>query len=169
MHGDSIKWECRRVRFQRNATRVLLRIVEVHVRMAGASGWQWKSSWPSVPVITMMPSDVKITVMDRALFAMRRFYNRTFGAHAIGWSHDRLTIFGFSIMSKQTVDALHSKPASENIKAGLSAGEYLEVWQALAMISVLPEPDLPYGTFSDRLMPCSAICLVWHRFYVFST
>jgi hypothetical protein len=120
-------------------------------------------------VIAMTPNDVKITVMDRALFAMRRFYNRTFGAHVLGWNHDRLTILGISIMSKQAVDALYSKQAHENVKAGLSAGEFREVCQALAMISVLPRPELPDGTFSDRQKAEHGIRLVWHRFYVFST
>jgi len=47
---------------------------------------------------------VEITKADRALFGMRRFYNRTLGRHVLGWSHDRLTIFGYSIMSKHAVD-----------------------------------------------------------------
>lgn len=109
---------------------------------------------------------MNITIADRALFAMRRFYNRTFGAHVLSWSHDRLTIFGISIMSKQTVDALHSKQARENLKAGLSADEYREVCQALAMISVLPRPELPDG-FSDRQRIEHGIRLVCNRFYVF--
>ncbi|QJD91248.1 hypothetical protein HH213_14910 [Duganella dendranthematis] len=110
---------------------------------------------------------MKITVMDRVLFASRRFYNRTVGAHIISWSNDRLTIFGISIMSKSALDMLNSKQASENLKAGVSAEEHLEVRQALAMISVPPKPELPDGTFSDRQKAEDGICLVWSRFYVF--
>lgn len=112
---------------------------------------------------------LKITIADRVLFAARRFYNRTFGAHVLGWSHERLMILGYSIMSKHAVDALYSKQASENLKAGLSADEYREVCQALKMISVLPRPDLPDGTFSDRQNAEHGIRLVWNRFYIFST
>jgi hypothetical protein len=112
---------------------------------------------------------MKITFADRALFACRRFYNRTVGVYVLSWSHDRLTIFGYSIISKQTVDALHSKQARENLRAGLSDDACREVCQALEMISVLPKLDLPDGTFSDRQMAEHGISLVWNRFYVFTT
>ncbi|MFZ6864340.1 hypothetical protein ACO0K7_17050 [Undibacterium sp. Ji67W] len=117
----------------------------------------------------MTPSDVRITVMDRALFAACRFYNRTFGVHVLSWSHDRLTIFGISIMAKHAVDALHSKQAHQNLRAGLSDDEYQEVCQALAMISILPKPALPDGSFSDRQKADYGIRLVWKRYYVFRT
>lgn len=110
-----------------------------------------------------------ITNADRALFAVRRFYNRTFGAHVFGWSHDRVTIFGYSIMSKHAVDALHSAQACENLRAGLSDDEYREVRQALAIINVLPKPELPDGTFSDRQKAECGIRLVWKRIYIFQT
>jgi hypothetical protein len=83
---------------------------------------------------------MKLTIMDRVLFACRHFYNRTVGAHVLSWGNDWLTIFGISIMSRHAVDMLNSKQASENLKAGLSADEHLEVCQALATISVLPKP-----------------------------
>jgi uncharacterized membrane protein (DUF4010 family) len=117
----------------------------------------------------VLEDGLKITVADRVLFAVRRFYNRTFGAHVLNWSNDRLTIFGISIMTKNAVVALHSKQACENLRAGLSNDEYREVWEALAMISVLPWPSLPDGTFSDMQKAEHGIRLVWHRFYVFST
>ena len=119
-------------------------------------------------MISMTPNDVKITVMDRTLFAMRRFYNRTFGAYVIGWSHDRLTIFGISVMSKQTVDALYSTQARKNLRAGLSDDAYREVCQALLMIGVLPRPELPGGSFSDRQKTEYGIRLIWNRLYIFS-
>jgi hypothetical protein len=116
-----------------------------------------------------LEAGVEITKTDRALFGMRRFYNRTLGTHVLGWSHDRLTIFGYSIMSKHAVDALYSKQASENLKAGLSADEYREVCQVLAMIRVLPRPDLTDGSFSDRQKAEYGIRLVWNRLYIFRT
>lgn len=112
---------------------------------------------------------MKISIADRVLFACRRFYNRTVGAHIIRWGNDRLTIFGISIMSKLAIDALHSAQAYSNLKDGLSSSEYREVYQALAMISVLPTPDLPDGTFSNRQMAEHRITLVWNRFYIFRT
>lgn len=112
---------------------------------------------------------MKITIADRALFVVRRFYNRTFGAHVLSWSHDRLMIFGISIMSKHAVDMLNSKKARDNLHAGLSTDEYREVCVALAMISVLPRSEQPDGSFSDRQQVEHSIRLVWNRFYVFTT
>jgi hypothetical protein len=112
---------------------------------------------------------VEITEADRLLFTARRFYNRTLGAYVLGWSHDQLTIFGYTIVPKHTVNALHSKQARENLKAGLSDDEYREVCQTLAMISVLPRPDLPDGSFSDRQKAEYGIWLVWNRLYIFRT
>jgi hypothetical protein len=112
---------------------------------------------------------VDITKTDRALFAVRRFYNRTFGAHVLNWSHDRFAIFGYSITLKRDVDALHSMQARENLRAGLSADEYREVRQVLAMISVLPQPEQPDGSFSDRQKAEYGIRLIWNRLYIFRT
>jgi len=110
----------------------------------------------------------KITSIDRALFAIRRFYNRTRGAYVLSWSHDRITILGYSIMSRQAIAALYSKQALANIRAGLQASEYKEVDQVLAIISTLPKPELPDGLFSDRQMIEHGIRLVWNRYYVFT-
>jgi hypothetical protein len=64
---------------------------------------------------------------------------------------------------------LYSKQASENLKSGLSVDEYREVCQALAMIRVLPRPDLPGGSFSGRQKAEYGIRLVWNRLYIFRT
>jgi hypothetical protein len=106
--------------------------------------------------------------MDRTLFAVRTFYNRTLGAYVLSWSHDRVTILGYSIMSKQAIAALYSKQALANLRAGLQAGEYREVDQVLEIISTLPRPELPDGLFSERQMIKHGIRLVWNRYYIFT-
>lgn len=113
--------------------------------------------------------EMSVSFMDRSLFSGRRFYNRTVGAHVLNWSHNTLSILGFSLMLKSTVDALHSPQARKNMKAGLSTDEYLVVCQALKFVSVLPEPDMPDGTFSDRRKAEYGILLLWNYVYVFST
>ena len=113
--------------------------------------------------------DDEISSLDHALFAMRRFYNCTVGRYIIGWHHDRLTIFGISIMLKSTADELYSAEARVNLKAGLTDDEYREVCRALDMVNVLPRPELPNGLFSDRQKAEHGIRLVGNRYYVFTT
>jgi hypothetical protein len=113
--------------------------------------------------------DAKIDLTDRVFFAVRRFYNRTVGAYVLNWTHNRLMIFGISIMLKSTVDALNSQQARNNLKAGLSADEHRELCQALRIASVLPDADMPDGAFSDRRKAEYGIRLFWNHFYIFST
>lgn len=113
--------------------------------------------------------NMTISFMDRSLFAGRRFYNRTVGAHVLNWSHNTLTILGYSLMLKRTVDALQAPQARKNMKAGLSTDEYLVVCQALKFVSVLPEPDMPNSTFSERRKAEYGIRLLWNYVYVFPT
>lgn len=113
--------------------------------------------------------DNEISSLDRALSAVRRFYNHTVGQHIIGWHHDRITIFGISIMLKSTVDELCSAEARANLKTGLADNEYREVCRAFDMVSVLPRPELPDGSFSDQQKTEHGIKLVWNHFYIFRT
>ena len=110
----------------------------------------------------------ELSRLDRILFLARRIYNRTVGTYIFGWTHDRLMIFGYSIMPKLAVTTLYSKQGLANLRTGLQVGQYREVDQALEIVSVLPKPELPDGLFSERQMAEHGIWLFWNRYYVFS-
>lgn len=114
-----------------------------------------------------MIDEMKISFWARALFTIRKMYNRTIGEYIIRWDIYGLTLFGFSFISKRTLADKFSKESVDRLRGGLTDAEFQEFCMNTGWFQTFPRPGLPNYVYTERQLADYGIIPFGDHFYIF--
>ena len=108
-----------------------------------------------------------ITALDRALFTIRKMYNRTIGEYIISRGIYGLTLLGFSFISKRTLEGKFSKESVDALREGLTDAQFQEFCLNTGWFQTFPRPGLPEYCYTESQLAEYGIIPFGKNFYIF--
>jgi len=114
-----------------------------------------------------MTDEPKNSFLDRALFTIRKMYNRTIGEYIISWGIYGLTLFGFSFISKRTLEGKFSKESVDSLREGMTDVQFQEFCTNTGWFQTFPRPSLPEYRYTESQLNDYGIIPFGKNFYIF--
>ena len=114
-----------------------------------------------------MSDEIKIAFWVRALFTIRKMYNRTIGEYIIRWDIYGVTIFGYSFISKRTLEDKFSKKSVDRFREMFTDAQFQEFCMNTGWYNKFPRPGLPNYVYTESQLADYGIILFGKNFYIF--